>query len=67
LRRRKMKNVAEVRWSEDNGGLIKVISYSGAIDINMGTVPEARMIAERLWGRDLTEVEVYRGRSWAPS
>jgi hypothetical protein len=67
LRRRKMQNVAEVRWSDDNGGLIKVISYSGAIDINMGTMPEARMVAERLWGRNLTEVEVFRGYSWAPS
>jgi hypothetical protein len=65
--RKRNKVVAEVRWSDDNGGLIKVISASGAIDIALGTMPEARMIAERLWGPNKTVIEVFRGYSWAPS
>ncbi len=65
--KKRNRTVAEVRWSDDNGGLIKVITAAGTIDIALGTMPEARTIAERLWGPDKTEVEVFRGRSWAPS
>lgn len=59
--------VLEVRWTDDNGGLIKVIRASGVIDIEMVTMSEAKMMAQRLWGAQTTEVEVFRGLSWAPS